>query len=133
MAKCETGGTSCCRHKYILLDEDQKQPDGFLTYHMKFRFWYQDFDPATDKNPASHKNLVRFYWQTGELVGEYDIPKAELGTPPEETVHEISTRWKVIIIRFRSHCYHTVQNLKKKLFVLSLFSMTYFDQISPKL
>ena len=63
---------------------------------MKFRFWYQDYIPAMDKNPASHQNLVRFYWQTEHEAGEYDIPKAEIGTPPEEAVHEISTRWKVV-------------------------------------
>ena len=92
---CKSGGTSCCRHRYVLLDADQKQPDEFLTYHMKFRFWYQDYNPAMDKNPASHQNLVRFYWQTEHEAGEYDVPKAKVGTPPEKAIHEISTRWKV--------------------------------------
>ena len=92
---CKSGGTSCCRHKYVLLDADQKQPDEFLTYHMKFRFWYQDYNPAMGKNLASHQNLVRFYWQTEHEAGEYDVPKAKVGTPPEKAIHEISTRWKV--------------------------------------
>ena len=62
---------------------------------MKFRFWYQDYNPAIDKNPASHQNLVRFYWQTEHEAGEYDVPKAKVGTPPEKAIHEISTHWKV--------------------------------------
>ena len=47
------------------------------------------------KNLASHQNLVRFYWQTEHEAGEYDVPKAKVGTPPEKAIHEISTRWKV--------------------------------------
>ena len=35
------------------------------------------------------------YYQTEAWAGEYDVPKADPATPPEETVHEITARWKV--------------------------------------
>ena len=85
----------CCHHQNILLDEVQREPDELLTYHMKFRFWFQEYQPATDSKPASHQNLVRLYWQTEAWAGEYDVPKADPETPPEETVHEITSRWQV--------------------------------------
>ena len=63
---------------------------------MKFRFWFQEYEPVSDSKPAaSHQNLVRLYWQTEAWAGEYDIPKADPETPPEETVHEITARWQV--------------------------------------
>ena len=89
------GGLSCCHHQNILLDEDQQEPDELLTYHMKFRFWFQEYQPETESKPASHQNLVRLYWQTEAWAGEYDVPKADPETPPEETVHEITSRWQV--------------------------------------
>jgi hypothetical protein len=41
------------------------------SYRLKFRFWFEPYvaaDPAT-KQPASHQNLVRFYWQTEAFAG----------------------------------------------------------------
>ena len=42
-----TGGQSCCHHMFTLLDKDQKTPwqDQFLTYRMKWRFWFQEVTP----------------------------------------------------------------------------------------
>ena len=89
------GGLSCCHHKTVLLDEDQEQPEGFMTYHLKFRFYFQPYEPKTDTNSASHQNLIRFFVETEAWAGEYDIPKADPTTPPEESVYQITARWKV--------------------------------------
>ena len=75
--------------------------------------------------PASHQNLIRLYWQVGRIrlstwfrlthavsfflcclqteanAGEYDIPKADPGTPPHETIHEITARWQVKLLSSR--------------------------------
>jgi len=102
-----SGGLTCCKHKRIMLDDDQTQNDNgpVLRYHMKFRFWFQEYIPAnaTNANPlsptnASHIDLPRIYWQTEGNAGEYDIPPAfytqgqlkivgypELGPYPELT------------------------------------------------
>ena len=60
------GGLSCCRHKTILLDKNQKQPEHEMTYYLKFRFWFQEY--------KNHLSLERFYYQTEGYSGEYDIP-----------------------------------------------------------
>jgi hypothetical protein len=69
------GLTHCCTHQRILLDADQDPGDVMLRYHMKFRFWFQEY--KVDSNgAASHLNLPRVYQQTEWNAGEYDIPPA---------------------------------------------------------
>lgn len=70
------GGLSCCHHKRIMLDADQEIRPELLRYHMKFRFWFQEYKPATASSPASHNDLPRIYIQTEAWAGEYDIPPA---------------------------------------------------------
>jgi len=79
------GGLSCCGHRRIMLDADQEVRPELLQYHMKFRFWFQEYVPAnassspkgtTRPTTASHYNLPRIYFQTEANAGEYDIPPA---------------------------------------------------------
>ena len=42
------GGLSCCGHKRILLDADQDPGPTLLRYHMKWRFWFQEYKNATE-------------------------------------------------------------------------------------
>jgi hypothetical protein len=89
------GGLSCCKSHNILLDKGQNPwPDNKLTYFMKYRFWFQDFVPATPTKPASHANLVRFFKETEADAGEYDVVKAPEGTAPEDTVYEITAHFQ---------------------------------------
>lgn len=106
------GGLSCCKHMEYLLDKDQEIPwkDQVLEYHMKFRFYFEDYQPSepapqvTDSNekkkvpkakPASHKNLHRLYRQTEANAGEYDIVQCPEGTPPSQCVQIITSQWEV--------------------------------------
>jgi len=79
------GGLRCCAHGRIMLDADQEQRPELLRYHMKFRFWFQEYVPSgasktpqgtTQNTTASHFNLPRIYFQTEANAGEYDIPPA---------------------------------------------------------
>jgi hypothetical protein len=72
------GGLSCCKHMRIMLDEDQSPGTGdLLRYHMKWRFWFQEYKPAAaPKSEPSHYDLPRIYFQTEANAGEYDIPPA---------------------------------------------------------
>tara|TARA_B100000123_G_scaffold268981_1_gene244388 strand:- start:1921 stop:3999 length:2079 start_codon:yes stop_codon:yes gene_type:complete len=81
------GGLSCCSHKSVLLNQEQIQPKHEMTYRIKFRFWFQDFQ--------NHQNLIRLYFQTEAYSGEYDVPKAPYGTPYENTVHSITARFQI--------------------------------------
>ena len=79
----------------MLLDQDQTPPEELLKYQLKFRFYYQTYTPATDDKPASHKNLLRMYYQTEAWSSEYDVLQCPPGTPSEQCVHEITAHFKV--------------------------------------
>ena len=89
------GGLSCCHHGDVLLDADQPVDNRTDEYHLKYRFWFQDYVPATATAPASHQNLHRVYYTTETWAGEYDVVQCPPGTPSTECVQEISARWQV--------------------------------------
>lgn len=80
------GGLRCCGHKRIMLDADQEIRPELLRYHMKWRFWFQEYKPANKTmtkdgsalvtSKPSHYNLPRIYYQTEANAGEYDIQPA---------------------------------------------------------
>eukprot|EP01062_Namystynia_karyoxenos_P058476 TRINITY_DN4_c0_g1_i1.p1 TRINITY_DN4_c0_g1~~TRINITY_DN4_c0_g1_i1.p1 ORF type:complete len:752 (+),score=166.73 TRINITY_DN4_c0_g1_i1:99-2258(+) len=83
-----TGGLKCCRDGNSLLDADQPIPGDSDEVYMKMRFYYEDYEPG-----KTH-NLFRLFWMTETWANEYDVPKAPPGTPPQEAVHTISSRFK---------------------------------------
>jgi len=89
------GGQSCCHNGNILLDADQPVDPRIDETYLKFRFYYQDYTPATEIAPPSHKNLYRVYYQTEAWSTEYDIEQCPAGTPPSECVSEITAHFKV--------------------------------------
>jgi len=90
------GGLHCCHHETILLDQDQKQPEETMTYHLKFRFYFQPYTPATRDAPeTSHKNLIRMWHQTEENSGEYDVVGCPEGTPPDDCIYQITSHFTV--------------------------------------
>lgn len=133
-ARQYSGGLNCCHHKRIMLDADQEIRPELLRYHMKFRFWFQEYKAKDDK--TSHFDLPRIYYQTEAHAGEYDIPPAFArpghpivgypdwpinkptpgtsctGTCPDgpdcECVHTITYHWTVSNIRLiyaGGHCH----------------------------
>jgi len=68
------GGQLACHHMFSLLDADQEipWPDQPLKYHLKMRFWYQDY------NESYHTNVKRTTWGIASPV-EYDVPKCVEG------------------------------------------------------
>jgi len=68
------GGQTACHHMFSLLDADQEIPwvDQPLEYHIKFRFWVQEY------NASYHTNIDRVTWGIASPV-EYDVPKCEKG------------------------------------------------------
>ena len=65
---------------------DQEIPwqDQPLTYHFKFRFYFQEYDPQ--------RHTVAYGWNTGigGNTAEYDVPRCPPGTPTEKCTHEIT-------------------------------------------
>jgi len=87
------GGLACCHHQVVLLDKEQEQPEEDFTYNMKFRFWFQEYKDIDSQ--TSHQNLIRIYWQTEALAGEYDITKCDDATPRDQCVFEIKSNFTV--------------------------------------
>ena len=92
------GGLSCCHHLWLLTDKDQESiisPEVF-EYHIKFRYYYQEYIPANATTPTSHQNLVRLYHQTEDATSEYDIPLCNRNTTTaEDCVYTITAHWQV--------------------------------------
>ena len=81
------GGQLSCHHMWSLLDADQTipWPDQPLKYRLKFRFWFQEYIPASSGgDQASHASIVR---GAGFDIGagpagagaEFDVPKCAEG------------------------------------------------------
>jgi len=89
-----SGGLCCCRHGMILLDADQPVDNRVDEVYLKFRFYYQKYEPAISPSVGpSHKNLHRFYFTTEAFAGEYDIVKCPHGHPPSECIQEITSHF----------------------------------------
>ena len=73
-----------------LLDADQEIPwaDQYLEYRLKFRFWFQEYDPGY------HRRAVRTTWGLASPV-EYDVPRCAAGTPAARCVHTITGLFEV--------------------------------------
>jgi hypothetical protein len=82
------GGLLCCRHMEFLLDQNQKSWDDVMEYHLKFRFYFQEYT-------EQQAEMVRLYWQTEAFAGEYDIVPCNQGTPREQCVQTITSRFNV--------------------------------------
>ena len=80
-----------------MLDADQEIRPELLRYHMKFRFWYEEYVPEGKGGKSSHVNLPRMYYQTEAWAGEYDVVKCSDTTPAEECVQEITAHCKKLI------------------------------------
>merc|ERR1719382_1391453 len=55
-----------------------------LEYYFKFRFYFQDY------NPAKHVIATEMEWSIGGDTAEYDVPKCAPGTPVEQCTHTIT-------------------------------------------
>ena len=116
------GGLQCCRDRTLLLDLDQDPGPVLLRYHMKFRFWFQEYTPAasmtmppsasmailTSPPRPSHYHVPRYYYLTERDAGEYDVPPAFRGVrDPDIPGYEgfpISTSADDLVLTPGSHC-----------------------------
>lgn len=92
-----TGGIGCCRHGQSLLDADQEVPwpEDYLEYQLKFRFYFEEYVPATPSTAASHEEVVRIWMDTERFAGEYDIVQCLPGTAPSQCIFELTGKWQI--------------------------------------
>ena len=85
------GGLHCCGGGSFLLDSDQTVPEPADTWHLRYRFYYEDY--------TNQSNLYRVWWSTEATNNEYDVPKSEANcsdptTDPELCVHQLVSEFK---------------------------------------
>ena len=89
------GGTQCCRHLWLLTDraEDHLIPkDKVDKYFLKWRFYFQEYQPKNELIPASHQHLHHFvFWIDGQ-VDDYEENNPHYGT---ESIGKITANLKV--------------------------------------
>jgi hypothetical protein len=76
------GGTSCCHHTWFLTDVAQESmiPPDEDVYSLKFRFYFQEYVPATSTAPASHQHLHHWVFLIDANVNDYEETKCADGT-----------------------------------------------------
>ncbi|CAK0840641.1 unnamed protein product [Prorocentrum cordatum] len=104
------GGLQTCHHGWHLLDADQEVPwqDQPLEYWMKFRLYFQDYDPAHHVSTLYGPAWTQ--WSIGANTAEYDVPQCPPGSQVKECIHEITgtvtvpgTDWHMVAAHFHCH------------------------------
>ncbi len=90
------GGMTCCHDGVRLLDADQPLPTRQDNFVAKFRFYFES--EAVEDTPPTRNRTENAFFLFREVEynhGEYDVPQAQPGTPPEERVHTLISSFTV--------------------------------------
>ncbi len=73
------GGLACCKHLWFLTDVAQETliPAAIDTYYLKFRFYFQEYVPATASTPASHQRLHHWVFLIDDAINDYEETKCQ--------------------------------------------------------
>jgi hypothetical protein len=82
------GGVYCCRHLMFMTDIGQAHlvPDAEDVYYLKWRFYFQDYAPATATALASHAHLHHWVFLIDASVNDYEEVKCADGTLCEGSI-----------------------------------------------
>lgn len=70
------GGLQCCHHTWFLTDTNQgAEQTSALTYYLKWRFYFQEYQPATPTAPATHQHLHHWVFLIDANVNDYEEVK----------------------------------------------------------
>merc|ERR1712232_1153018 len=61
------------------LEQDAQIPDKTDTYFLKWRYYFQEYVPAAEKMPASHKHLTHWVFLIDQAVNDYEEDNANYG------------------------------------------------------
>jgi len=88
------GGLQCCKHSWFLTDVDQDHlipKDKVDTYYLKWRYYFQEYTPASEEEPASHKHIHHWVFLIDAQVNDYEEDNANYG---EDSVGWIAAHLK---------------------------------------
>eukprot|EP00928_Gymnodinium_smaydae_P098588 TRINITY_DN9201_c0_g2_i2.p1 TRINITY_DN9201_c0_g2~~TRINITY_DN9201_c0_g2_i2.p1 ORF type:complete len:781 (-),score=80.76 TRINITY_DN9201_c0_g2_i2:119-2461(-) len=75
------GGLQCCQHKFFLTDAEQagQVPDQTDVYFLKWRYYFQEYVPASGATPASHLHLHHWVFLIDQQINDYEEDNAHYG------------------------------------------------------
>eukprot|EP00929_Paragymnodinium_shiwhaense_P025556 TRINITY_DN15429_c0_g1_i1.p1 TRINITY_DN15429_c0_g1~~TRINITY_DN15429_c0_g1_i1.p1 ORF type:complete len:781 (+),score=127.63 TRINITY_DN15429_c0_g1_i1:66-2408(+) len=75
------GGLHCCKHTWFLTDQDQDHliPPAVDVYFLKWRYYFQEFVPATPNTRASHRHLHHWVFLIDMNINDYEEDNAHYG------------------------------------------------------
>ena len=88
------GGLQCCKHSWFLTERHQDSmipKDKVDTYFLKWRYYFQEYRPATRTSMASHKHLHHWVFLIDAQVNDYEEDNAEYG---KESIGKITAHLK---------------------------------------
>lgn len=67
------GGLHCCKHTFLLtdLEQDHLVPKDEDVYFLKWRYYFQEYVPASASAPASHQHLHHWVFLIDNVVNDY--------------------------------------------------------------
>ncbi|CAE7611237.1 unnamed protein product [Symbiodinium pilosum] len=76
------GGLQCCKNQYFLtdLEQDHLIPNETDIYFLKWRYYFQEYLPASSKAAASHKHLHHWVFLIDEQINDYEEDSVQYGT-----------------------------------------------------
>merc|ERR1719323_1898453 len=77
------GGLQCCKHSWLLTDRNQDSmvpKDKVDTYFLKWRYYFQEYAPATEKLNASHRHFHHWVFLIDATVNDYEEDNAHYGS-----------------------------------------------------
>ena len=86
------GGLQCCRHGWLLTDKNQDgdiPKDQVDTYYLKWRYYFQEYTPASESRPASHKHLHHQVFLIDNSVNDYEEDNVKYG---DESIGKITAK-----------------------------------------
>lgn len=76
------GGLQCCKHEFFLTDRAQNAQNStdVDVYFLKWRYYFQEYTPATTTAPPSHRHLHHWVFLIDDAVNDYEEDNAHYGT-----------------------------------------------------
>ena len=67
-------GLQCCKHTFFLpdLEQDSQLPEEEDVYFLKWRYYFQEYTPATNGNAASHQHLHHMVFLIDDAINDYE-------------------------------------------------------------
>eukprot|EP00463_Aulacantha_scolymantha_P000832 TRINITY_DN1553_c0_g1_i1.p1 TRINITY_DN1553_c0_g1~~TRINITY_DN1553_c0_g1_i1.p1 ORF type:complete len:375 (+),score=45.37 TRINITY_DN1553_c0_g1_i1:113-1126(+) len=68
------GGLRCCKNTWFLTDMEQDSLIGNKvdTYYLKWRYYFQEYIPATATTTASHQHLHHWVFLIDDIINDYE-------------------------------------------------------------